>query len=98
MVGSGRPRLLHVPRSADQLGVTQRVPPLCEAPVATRASAPQPEGQVRMGADGKAGRRLAPETAHPSSLAPSALRRQTLEVREAMGRAAEVVAPSSSIR
>src|SRR6266436_6303083 len=45
-----------------------------------------------------AGERLAPETDHPPSLAERSLCRHTPEVGEAMGRAAEVVAPSSSIR
>jgi hypothetical protein len=79
--------------AADQLGVTQRVPPPCPTPMGTRASAPQPEGQVRMGADGKAGRRLASETAHPSSLAPTALRRQTLKVGAVCGKAARTGGP-----
>src|SRR3974377_331054 len=88
MVGPRRPRLLHVSRGADQLDVPQRVPLLRTTPMATRASAPQPEGQVRMGADGKAGRRLASETAHPPSLAPTSLRRQTLKVGAVCGKAA----------
>ena len=54
--------------------------------------------RIDLGTDDAAGGRLASETAHPSSLAERSLRRQTPEVGEAMGRAAEVVAPSSSIR
>jgi transposase len=50
------------------------------------------------GPDHTTGTRLAPETDHPPSLAERTLRRHTPEVGEAMGRAAEVVAPSSSIR
>src|SRR5258708_3517055 len=61
--------------------------------LATHATAAEPEGLDDLGADQAVGRRLAPSTANPSSVAREALRRQTPKVGEAMGRAAEVVAP-----
>ena len=74
------------------------IPALRGQLLASNASAAQPEGQLHVGSDDETRQRLASRAAYPSSLARSALRRQTPEVREAMGRAAEVVAPSSSIR
>src|SRR5262249_41899271 len=56
----------------------------------------KPERLDDDGTDRAVGRGLAPETAHPPSLARCTLRRQTPEVGEAMGRVAGVVAPSSS--
>ena len=90
-------RLLHLPRGADQRPCAARVPASRHRPLAAHASAAQPKGSDHVGTDDEAGRRLAPETAHPPSLAERALCRHTPEVGEAMGRAAEVVAPSSSI-
>ena len=49
--------------------------------LASNASAAQPEGRLHVGSDDETGRRLASRAAYPSSLARSALRRQTPEVR-----------------
>ena len=91
-------RLLQLPRRADQRSGTGRVPAPCHRPLAAHAAASQPEGSDHVGTDDAAGERLASETDHPPSLAERSLRRHTPEAGEAMGRAAEVVAPSSSIR
>ena len=50
-------------------------------PLAPHASAAQPERRLHVGPDDEAGRRLASRAASPSSLARSALRRQTPKVR-----------------
>src|ERR1700731_4609000 len=52
------------------------------------AAAPQPEACADLGADGQGGRRLAPTTAHPSSLAEHPLCRQTPEVGAGCGKPA----------
>ncbi len=62
------------------LSVARRVPPPCCSPLVAHAAAAQPEGQVRVGADGEARRRLAPSTQDPSSVAKRAFCRQTLKV------------------
>ena len=62
-------------------GEYQRVPPLRRTALAPHAAAPQSEGSLRLGPDHEACRRLPPKTQSPSSLAASALCRQTLEVR-----------------
>jgi hypothetical protein len=49
-------------------------------PLASNAPAPQPEGRLHVGSDDETGRRLASPSAHPPSLARSALRRQTPKV------------------
>src|ERR1700676_1537946 len=49
--------------------------------LASNASAAQPEGRLHVGSDDETGQRLASRAAYPSSLARSALRRQTPEVR-----------------
>src|SRR6516162_6979746 len=56
------------------------VPALRDRPLASNAPAPQPEGRLPVGADDETGRRLASRSADPSSLARSALRRQTPKV------------------
>ena len=76
-VVTGYLRLL---RGADELSGTSGVPAPRDRPLATNASAAQPEGRLHVGADDEAGRRLASRAAHPSSLARAALRRQTPEV------------------
>ena len=60
-------------------------------PLAARAPASQPEGSAHLGADEATGRRLAPETAHPPSLAQRALCRHTPEVGAVCGKAARTV-------
>src|SRR5258708_38532149 len=52
------------------------------------AAPPQPEARADLGADGQGGRRLAPTTAHPSSLAEHPLCRQTPEVGAGCGKSA----------
>src|SRR6266478_3131326 len=98
MAGAGRARLLQLSCRADQCASTGRVPAPCHRPLATHAAASQPKGSADVGTDDATGCRLAPETDRPPSLAKRSLCRHTPEVGEAMGRAAEVVAPSSSIR
>ena len=80
MAEAGRHRLLQLPRGADQHRGTQSLPAPCHQPVAAYAPAAQPEGRNDVGADRENGRRLAPETQDPSSVAKRALRRQTPEV------------------
>jgi hypothetical protein len=57
-----------------------RVPALRDRPLVSNAPAPQPEGRLDVGSDDETGRRLASRSAHPSSLARSALCRQTPNV------------------
>src|SRR5882757_10550729 len=75
-----------------------RIPLLRHRTLAAIAQATQSERRHDLGADYAVGQRLAPETGYPSSMAKNTLRRHAPKVGEAMGRAAEVVAPSSSIR
>src|SRR5271156_5608714 len=98
MAGAGRSRLLQLPRGADQRLCTARLPAPRHRYLAAHAAASQPKGSDHVGTDDEAGERLAPETDHPSSVAERSLCRQPPKVGEAMGGAAEVVAPSSSIR
>jgi len=80
MAGAGRQRLLQLPRRADQQSGAWRVPSPYHTALATRASAPQPESANDMGSDEEARKRLAAQTACPTSLAKPTLRRQTPEV------------------
>src|SRR3989449_300416 len=98
MAGAGRARLLQLSCRADQCACTGRVPAPCHRPLATHAAASQPKGSADVDTDDTTGCRLASETDRPPSLAKRSVCRHTPEVGEAMGRAAEVVAPSSSIR
>ncbi len=84
----GLPRL---PRRADQQRRPVRVPG--DRAVALVAGAPPPgsTGQDLMGRNQPAGRPLASDPPHPSSLAESALRRQTPEVGAGCGNAARPV-------
>ena len=91
MAGAGRPRLLQLPRSADQRSRTGRVPAPCHRPLAAHAAASQPEGSDHVGTDDAAGGRLAPETDHPPSLAERSLCRHTPEVGAVCGKAARTV-------
>jgi hypothetical protein len=70
--------------AADQPVGARRIPLFHRTLVRAVASPSQPEGQVRMGADHKARRRLAPSAKDPSSLAECALRRQTLKIESRM--------------
>src|SRR6266851_4669956 len=76
------------PRSADKLPGTCGLPAPCCPPLAAHASAAQPEGWLHLETDREAGRRLPPETPHPSPLAERALRRQTPEVGAVCGKSA----------
>src|SRR5258708_625476 len=80
MVAAGRHRLLQLPRGADKRSDTDRVPLPRHQSLATHATAAEPEGLDDLGADQAVGRRLAPSTANPSSVAREALRRQTPKV------------------
>src|SRR6202049_4758187 len=73
MVTAGRHRLLQLPRGADKRSDTDRVPR--HQSLAAHATAAEPEGLDDLGADQAVGRRLAPATANPSSVAREALRR-----------------------
>jgi hypothetical protein len=77
---AGRDRPLRLLRSPYECPGALRVPALRDRPLATNASAAQPEGRLHVGPYDAIGRRLAPRAAHPSSLARPALRRQTPEV------------------
>src|SRR3984957_11832249 len=80
MVAAGRHRLLQLPRGADKRSDTDRVPLPRHQSLATHAAAAEPERLDNLGADQAVGRRLAPETSNPSSVAREALRRQTPKV------------------
>src|ERR1700730_13954869 len=80
MAGPRRPRLLQLPRGADQCRRLACVPASCHRPLAARPATSQPKGSDHVGTDDAAGGRLAPETAHPSPLAERALCRHTPEV------------------
>ena len=80
VAGLSRSRLLRVSRSADEYPCTQHVPSPRLGPMATLAQAAKPTGPDHLGTDSEVGGRLPPETAHPSSLASRAVRRQSPEV------------------
>ena len=75
MVAAGRHRLLQLPRGADKQFDTDRVPIPRHQSLAAHATAAEPERRDDLGADQAVGRRLAPETANPSSVARETLRR-----------------------
>jgi len=75
MVAAGRHRLLQLPRGADKQFDTDRVPIPRHQSLAAHATAAEPERLDDLGADQAVGRRLAPETANPSSVASESLRR-----------------------
>src|SRR5450432_2173230 len=78
--GTGRHRLLQLPRGADKQFDTDRVPIPRHQSLAAHSTAAEPERLDDLGADQAVGRRLASETANPSSVASEPLRRQTPEV------------------
>jgi len=80
MVAAGRHRLLQLPRGADKPFVTDRVPIPRHQSLAAHATVAEPKRWDDLGADQAVGRRLAPETANPSSVARESLRRQTPKV------------------
>src|ERR1035438_8390935 len=98
MAEASHHRLLQLPRSPNQLGCAGSLSSRDHRTLAPDTQPTQSKRRSHLGSNGEAGGRLAPKAANPSSLAQPAFRRQAPEVREAMGRAAEVVAPSSSIR
>ena len=76
MVAAGRHRLLQLPRGADKQFDIDRVPIPRHQSLAAHATAAEPERLDDLGgADQAVGRRLAPETANPSSVARESLRR-----------------------
>ena len=77
---TGRWRLVRLSRRARQQGGNKCLPVPSHGPMATSAQATQPEGCHDVGADGEAGRGLAPEAAHSPSLAEPALHRQAPKV------------------
>src|SRR6202161_2440819 len=80
MVAAGRHRLRQLPRGADKQFDTDRVPIPRYQSLAAHATAAEPERLDDLGADQAVGRRLAPETTNPSSVAREAIRRQTPKV------------------
>src|ERR1700738_3471107 len=81
MVAAGRHRLLQLtPRGGTQLD-PDRVPIPRYQSLAAHATAAEPERLDDLGADQAVGRRLAPETANPSSVARESLRRPRPRVR-----------------
>src|ERR1700675_705147 len=98
MAEASHHRLLQLPRSPNQLGCAGSLSSRDHRTLAPDTQPTQSKRRSHLGSNGEAGGRLAPKAANPSSLAQPAFRRQAPEVREAMGRAAKVVAPSSSIR
>src|SRR5262245_23725133 len=80
VAGPSRSRLLRVPRSANEHPCTQRLPSPRHGPMATLAQAAKSTGPDHLGTDSEVGRRLSPETPHPSSLASRAVCRQSPEV------------------
>src|SRR5882757_6601628 len=80
MVGSGGAWLLPVPRGANQLPATGRVPLSRDGPLASHAAAAQPERLVPVGPHGTAGGSVPAPSAHSSSVAQQALCRQTPQV------------------
>ena len=91
VAGTGYPRLLQLPRSADQRSGTRGIPASCHRPLAARAAASQPEGSDDVGTDDAADGCLGPQAAHPSSLAERSLCRYTPEVGAVCGKAARTV-------
>src|SRR5208337_2392755 len=75
MVAAGRHRLLQLPRGADKRSDTDRLPLPRHQSLAAHATVAEPERLDDLGADQAVGRRLAPATANPSSVARAALRR-----------------------
>src|SRR5271156_781267 len=98
MAEASHHRLLQLPCSPNQLGCAGSLSSRDHRTLAPDTQPTQSKRRSHLGSNGEAGGRLAPKAANPSSLAQPAFRRQAPEVREAMGRAAEVVAPSSPIR
>src|SRR6202163_1407646 len=80
MVAAGRHRVSQLPPGADKRSDTDRAPLPRHQSLATHATAAEPERLDDLGADQAVGRRLAPETTNPSSVAREALRRQTPKV------------------
>ena len=92
MAEAGRPRLLQLPRSADQqLAHWPRSGTMSPTSGGARCGGAARRIGTDLGADDEAGGRLAPETAHPPSLAERALRRHTPEVGAVCGKAARTV-------
>src|SRR5207248_7890121 len=80
MALSGRKRLLRLSRGPEQSGRAESIPVSRRTHLATHAPATQPEASPLVGTDAEIGQRLAPKTADTSSLARSALCRQTPKV------------------
>ena len=69
MVAAGRHRLLQLPRGADKPPDTDRIPIPRHQSLASHATVAEPERLDDLGADQAVGRRMAPATANPSSVA-----------------------------
>jgi hypothetical protein len=87
-------RLFRLSRRADQRLGAERVSIPRSRSLASTVMSTQPKSGSVMGAHDETGRRVSRTAASLASLAECTLRRQTPEVGEAMGRVAEVVAPS----
>src|SRR5215204_6124672 len=91
MVGQGCPRLLQLPRSADQRSCTGRVPTSCHRSLAAHVTTSQSEASDDLDADDAARGYLASKTDYPPSLAERPLCRYTPEVGAVCGKAARTV-------
>src|SRR5271154_3277723 len=91
MAQAGCQWLLPIPRGADKWSGPRGIPIPCHRSLAADAPAARRETSNDVAEDRKAGRRLAPQTEYPSSLAKSALRRQTPKVGAVCGKAARTV-------
>src|SRR5262249_60219499 len=74
MAEASRHRLLQLSRGADKCSEAGRVPFPCHPSLVAHAAAAKPERLDDDGTDRAVGRGLAPETAHPPSLARFAVR------------------------
>src|SRR6202023_785572 len=88
MAEADRHRILQLPCGADQQSGACGFPLPRRRNLAAYAPAAQPEGPHELGTDYAAGRRLAPPTTHPASLATGSLRRHPPEVGAVCGKAA----------
>ena len=83
--------LLQLSCRADQQSGASRIPLLRHRTLAAIAPATQSERRHDLAADYAVGQRLAPETAHPASMAKYTLRRHAPKVGAVCGKAARTV-------
>src|SRR5205085_3480719 len=80
MAEAGRDWTLRVLRGSNQQPGALGVPATRDRPLAAHAPTTQPAGRHHLGSHGETRRRLAPQTAHPSSVAEPTLCRYPPEV------------------